>query len=148
MLSQAGMGPERMLSGEKDAVRKALAQRRSLAARNSSSSALSFSLPTSLDNHSLMEVVVNQKIYVGNLPYSTTDQELQDLLAAHGTVQSANVVTDPYTGRSRGFGFIEMGSAEDAQQAITALHDSDFQGRNLVVNEARPKERNRPPGGY
>ncbi len=89
-----------------------------------------------------MEVVVNQKIYVGNLPYSTTDQELQDLFATHGTVQSANVVTDRYSGRSRGFGFVEMGSAEEAEQAITALHDSDFQGRNLVVNEARPKERN------
>ncbi len=95
-----------------------------------------------------MEVVVNQKIYVGNLPYSTTDQELQDLFATHGIVQSANVVTDRYSGRSRGFGFVEMGSAEEAQQAITALHDSDFQGRNLVVNEARPKERNRPSGGY
>ncbi len=95
-----------------------------------------------------MEVVVNQKIYVGNLPYSTTDQELQDLFATHGTVQSANVVTDRYSGRSRGFGFVEMGTAEEAQQAITALHDSDFQGRNLVVNEARPKERNRPSSGY
>jgi len=94
-----------------------------------------------------MEGVVNQKIYVGNLPYSTTDQELQDLFATHGTVQSANVVTDRYTGRSRGFGFVEMGSSDEAQQAITALNGSDYQGRNLVVNEARPKERNRPPGG-
>ena len=89
---------------------------------------------------------MNQKIYVGNLPYSTTDQELQDLFANHGNVQSANVVADRYTGRSRGFGFVEMGSAEEAQQAISALNDTDYGGRNLVVNEARPKE-NRPPGG-
>ena len=93
-----------------------------------------------------MEVVVNQKIYVGNLPYSTTDQELQDLFANHGNVQSANVVTDRYTGRSRGFGFVEMGSAEEAQQAISALNGADYGGRNLVVNEARPKE-SRPPDG-
>ena len=92
-----------------------------------------------------MEVVVNQKIYVGNLPYSTTDQELQDLFANHGNVQSASVVTDRYTGRSRGFGFVEMGSAEEAQQVISALNGSDYGGRNLVVNEARPKE-SRPPG--
>lgn len=89
---------------------------------------------------------MSQKIYVGNLPYSTTDQELQDLFATHGSVQSANVVTDRYSGRSRGFGFVEMGSADEAQQAITALNGSDYQGRNLVVNEARPKERNRTPG--
>ena len=93
-----------------------------------------------------MEAVVNQKIYVGNLPYSTTDQELQDLFANHGNVQSANVVTDRYTGRSRGFGFVEMGSAEEAQQAISALNGADYGGRNLVVNEARPKE-SRPPDG-
>ena len=89
---------------------------------------------------------MNQKIYVGNLPYSTTDQELQELFASHGNVQSASVVTDRYTGRSRGFGFVEMGSAEEAQQAISALNGSDYGGRNLVVNEARPKE-SRPPGG-
>ncbi len=83
---------------------------------------------------------MNQKLYVGNLSYATTDQELQDLFAQHGTVQSANVVTDRYTGRSRGFGFVEMGSGEEAQQAMEALNGSDFQGRNLVVNEARPKE--------
>ncbi len=90
---------------------------------------------------------MNQKLYVGNLPYTTTDQELQDLFAQHGTVQSSSVVTDRYTGQSRGFGFVEMESGEAAQQAITALHDSDFQGRNLVVNEARPKgPSSRPPG--
>jgi RNA recognition motif-containing protein len=88
---------------------------------------------------------VNQKLYVGNLSYDTTDQELQELFAQHGTVQSANVVTDRYTGRSRGFGFVEMGSGEEAQQAIEALNGSDFQSRNLVVNEARPKEQSFRP---
>ena len=71
---------------------------------------------------------MNQKIYVGNLPYASTDQDLMDLFAQHGTVASANVVTDRYTGRSRGFGFVEMATAEDAQKAITALNGSDFQG--------------------
>jgi RNA recognition motif-containing protein len=88
---------------------------------------------------------VNQKLYVGNLSYDTTDQELQELFAQYGTVQSANVVTDRYTGRSRGFGFVEMGSGEEAQQAIEALNGSDFQSRNLVVNEARPKEQSFRP---
>lgn len=88
---------------------------------------------------------MNQKLYVGNLSYATTDQELQDLFAQHGTVQSANVVTDRYTGRSRGFGFVEMGSEEEAKQAIEAINGTDFQGRNLVVNEARPKEKSFPP---
>lgn len=90
---------------------------------------------------------MNQKLYVGNLSYATTDQELQDLFAQQGTVQSANVVTDRYTGRSRGFGFVEMGSGEEAQQAMEALNGSDFQGRNLVVNEARPKEKSFRPRG-
>ncbi len=90
---------------------------------------------------------MNQKIYVGNLPYASTDQDLLDLFAPHGEVASANVVTDRYTGRSRGFGFVEMATADDAQKAITALNGSDFQGRNLVVNEARPKEKGRPSGG-
>ncbi|NKB82280.1 MAG: RNA-binding protein [Nitrospirales bacterium] len=92
---------------------------------------------------------MNQKLYVGNLSYDSTDQDLQDLFSQHGTVQSANVVTDRYTGRSRGFGFVEMSTAEEAQQAITALNGQDFQGRNLVINEARPQEKrsfgDRPP---
>lgn len=90
---------------------------------------------------------MNQKIYVGNLSYSTTDQDFHELFAQHGGVESASVVTDRYTGRSRGFGFVEMTSSEEAQKAITALNGTDFQGRNLVVNEARPKEKNWPPAG-
>ena len=88
---------------------------------------------------------MNQKLYVGNLSYATTDQELQELFAQHGTVQSANVGTDRYSGRSRGFGFVEMGSGDEAQQAVEALNGTDFQGRNLVVNEARPKEKSFRP---
>ena len=141
------MGPETMLPGEKDVAQKALAHRRGHArpSRPSSWPLLALSCLSGQYRY-LMEVVVNQKIYVGNLPYSTTDQELQDLFANHGNVQSASVVTDRYTGRSRGFGFVEMGSAEEAQQAISALNGTDYGGRNLVVNEARPKE-SRPPGG-
>ncbi len=88
---------------------------------------------------------MNQKIYVGNLAYGSTDQDLQELFAQHGTVQTANVVTDRETGRSRGFGFVEMASAEEAQKAISALNGTEFQGRNLVVNEARPQVRKGGP---
>ncbi len=88
---------------------------------------------------------MNQKIYVGNLAYGSTDQDLQELFAQHGTVQTANVVTDRETGRSRGFGFVEMASAEETQKAISALNGTEFQGRNLVVNEARPQVRKRGP---
>ena len=81
------------------------------------------------------------KLYVGSLPYSTTDPELQGLFAAHGTVSSAKVMTDRYTGRSRGFGFVEMASPDEAQRAIAALNGTQYEGRTLVVNEARPEVR-------
>ena len=86
------------------------------------------------------------KLYVGSLPYSTTEQELNDLFAQHGSVKSAKVITDRYTGQSRGFGFVEMGTDEEAQKAITALNGTALGGRTLVVNEARPQEK-RPYGG-
>lgn len=86
------------------------------------------------------------KLYVGGLPYSTTDQELQDLFAAHGTVTSAVVINDRDSGRSKGFGFVEFDSAEEAQSAIKALDGSELGGRKIVVNEARPREE-RPAGG-
>ena len=89
---------------------------------------------------------MSMKLYVGNLPFSTTDQELQEHFSSQGSVTSAKVITDRYTGRSRGFGFVEMASAEEAQQAITAFHGTDFGGRMLVVNEARPLEDRRPQG--
>ena len=79
-------------------------------------------------------------IYVGNLPFGTTEDELEQTFAAHGTVISAKIITDRETGRSRGFGFVEMESDSDAQAAIEALNGSDLGGRTLVVNQARPKQ--------
>ncbi|MBW8065470.1 MAG: RNA-binding protein [Nitrospira sp.] len=89
---------------------------------------------------------MSTKLYVGSLPYSTTEQELSELFAQHGSVQSAKVITDRYTGQSRGFGFVEMATSEEAQKAITALNGMAMGGRTLVVNEARPQEK-RPYGG-
>lgn len=82
----------------------------------------------------------SNKLYVGGLPYSTTDQQLQEIFSAHGTVESARVVSDKFTGKSRGFGFVEMSSQEEAQTAIQALNESQLEGRSLTVNEARPQE--------
>jgi RNA recognition motif-containing protein len=87
------------------------------------------------------------KIYVGGLPYSTTEAQLNDLFTAHGTVQSARIITDKFTGQSRGFGFVEMGSAEEAKKAITALNGTQFEGRTLTVNEAKPQEPRSGGGG-
>jgi RNA recognition motif-containing protein len=79
-------------------------------------------------------------IYVGNLPYSTTDADLQQAFSAHGTVARAQVVIDRETGRSRGFGFVEMPNDDEGRRAIEALHNQPLGGRNLMVNEAKPKE--------
>lgn len=90
------------------------------------------------------------KVYVGGLPYSTTDQQLNDLFAQYGAVSSARIITDKFTGQSRGFGFVEMATDGDAQKAITALNGTQFGGRTLTVNEARPQEPRsggRGPGG-
>jgi RNA recognition motif-containing protein len=80
-----------------------------------------------------------RRLYVGNLPYTTGEQDLQDLFSNAGTVESVNVMRDQATGRARGFAFVEMATDEDAQNAISTLHNSPFGGRNLTVNEARPK---------
>ena len=85
------------------------------------------------------------KLYVGNLPYSTTSQELNDMFAPHGSVKSADVIMDRETGRSKGFGFVEMGSDEEAKAAIAALNGQQVNGRPLTVNEA--KERTSGGGG-
>ncbi|MCA9276048.1 MAG: RNA-binding protein [Phycisphaerales bacterium] len=85
-------------------------------------------------------------LYVGNLPYTMTDQELNDLFSEVGEVQSARVMNDRETGRSRGFGFVEMKNEDDGREAIEKLNGADFGGRALVVNEARPRE-NRPRTG-
>ena len=76
---------------------------------------------------------MGNKLYVGSLPYSTTEQQLSELFAEHGAVQSAKVITDRYTGQSRGFGFVEMSTGEEAQKAITALNGTPLGGRTLVV---------------
>ena len=86
------------------------------------------------------------KLYVGNLSFDTTENDLQDQFAQFGKVVEAALVQDRETGRSRGFGFVTMSSAAEGQAAIAALEGKDFQGRNLTVNEARPRE-DRPQGG-
>jgi len=83
---------------------------------------------------------MSKKIYVGGLPYSVTDDELEKLFSAHGAVESAKVIMDKYTNRSRGFGFVEMSSDEEAQAAIDNLNGSELGGRNLTVNVAKPRE--------
>lgn len=82
---------------------------------------------------------MGKKLYVGNLPYQTDENELQTLFATAGTVETVSVVRDQATGRARGFGFVEMGSDEEAQQAIAKLNNADLGGRSIMVNEARPK---------
>jgi RNA recognition motif-containing protein len=83
---------------------------------------------------------MGSKIYVGGLPYSATESQLNDLFAPHGTVESARVITDKFTGRSRGFGFVEMSTADEAKSAIAALNATQLDGRTLIVNEAKPQE--------
>ncbi len=82
---------------------------------------------------------MSRKLYVGNLPYSTNEDELQGLFGEVGAVESVNVMRDRETGRARGFAFVEMATEEDAQNAIAKLHDRPFGGRNLTGNEARPQ---------
>jgi cold-inducible RNA-binding protein len=89
---------------------------------------------------------MENKLYVGNLSYSVTDADLGEQFAEHGHVQSAKVMMDRDTGRSKGFGFVEMGSSEEAQAAINALNGKSVGGRALVVNVARPREER--PGGF
>ncbi len=81
---------------------------------------------------------MGSKIYVGGLPFSTTDTQMEALFAAHGTVVSARVITDKVTGQSRGFGFVEMSSPNEAQAAIAALNSTELEGRSLTVTEAKP----------
>lgn len=92
---------------------------------------------------------MGNKLYVGNLSYEVNDGSLQELFAPYGTVRSAKVITDRDSGRSKGFGFVEMGSDQEAQAAIAAMNGKAIEGRNLTVNEARPKEEGgRGRGGF
>jgi RNA recognition motif-containing protein len=85
---------------------------------------------------------MSTNIYVGNLPFSATSEAIQELFSTYGAVESVNLITDRETGRLRGFGFVEMTSGGD--EAISALHEKDFDGRNLTVNLAKPREQRRP----
>lgn len=89
---------------------------------------------------------MSTKLFVGNLSYNTTENDLHDAFAAHGTVVEANLMVDRMSGRSRGFAFVTMSTPEEAQRAIEAMNGSALDGRNLTVNIARPREE-RPPGG-
>jgi RNA recognition motif-containing protein len=86
------------------------------------------------------------KIYVGNLSFDTSETDLRAAFEAHGTVDSVAIISDKYTGRSKGFGFVEMENSEQAKAAISELHEKELDGRRLNVNEARPRE-DRPRGG-
>jgi len=90
---------------------------------------------------------MNTKLYVGNLSFDTTENDLQDMFAAHGPVTEVNLIMDRMSGRSRGFGFVTMATPEGAQAAITALAGKNVGGRELTVNEARPKEAGGGGGG-
>ncbi len=90
---------------------------------------------------------MGSKLYVGGLPYSVTEGSLRELFAAHGTVESANVISDKFTGQSRGFGFVEMSSNSEAQAAISSLNGTQFEGRSLTVNEAKPMAKRDNFGG-
>ena len=90
---------------------------------------------------------MGKKLYVGNLSYNVSSSDLEKLFSAHGTVQSAEVISDRMTNRSKGFGFVEMGTDEEAQAAIAALHGQQHGGRALTVNEARPREDRGGGGG-
>jgi len=90
---------------------------------------------------------MSSKLYVGGLPYSVTEGQLQEIFAAHGTVESARVILDKFTGQPRGFGFVEMSSGGEAQKAIDSLNGTQMDGRTLVVNEAKPMTRRDNDGG-
>lgn len=89
----------------------------------------------------------NKRLYVGNLSFNTTENQIQDLFAQAGSVTSADLVQDKFTGKSRGFAFVEMGTPEEANKAIELFHGKEFEGRTLTVNLARPRE-DRPRGDF
>ena len=91
---------------------------------------------------------MSNKLFVGNLSFNTTENDLQDAFAAHGTVTEANLMTDRTTGRPRGFGFVTMSTTEEAQKAVEAMNGKSLDGRALTVNIARPREERSGGGGY
>jgi RNA recognition motif-containing protein len=89
----------------------------------------------------LINLKMEKKLYIGNLPYQATEDSLKDLFAKAGTVESAAIITDKVSGRSKGFGFIEMSTEEEAKKAIEMFNEQDLEGRKMVVNEARPMKK-------
>lgn len=83
---------------------------------------------------------MEKKLFVGNLPYEVTEDQLKEAFGAHGTVESVRIITDKFSGRSKGFAFVEMSSEDEAQACIDKLNNSDLSGRSIIVNEARPME--------
>ncbi|HCD35457.1 RNA-binding protein [Chlorobium phaeovibrioides] len=83
-------------------------------------------------------------IYVGNLPYTVSEDDLRDAFSEFGQVESANIIMDKFSGRSKGFGFVEMSDDDAAREAIEAMHNKDFMGRSIMVNEAKPREERAP----
>jgi RNA recognition motif-containing protein len=94
-----------------------------------------------------VNIIMSTKLYVGNLSFNTTTQDLDTMFGESGTVQSTNIIEDRETGRSRGFGFVEMSSKEEAQNAISSLNGKEIDGRALTVNEAKPREDRGNGGG-
>lgn len=90
---------------------------------------------------------MNKKLYVGNLPYSVSETDLRDAFGAHGTLESVRIITDKFSGRSKGFGFVEMATEEDAQKAIDGMNGKELAGRAITVSEARPEQPRAPRGG-
>ena len=88
------------------------------------------------------------RLYVGNLSFNTTENILSDHFGQHGDIVSCNIITDKFSGKSRGFGFVEVGSGESAEAAINALNETEFDGRKIVVSEAHPREERSGGGGY
>lgn len=88
-----------------------------------------------------MSQTMNKKLYVGSLPFSVTEDELQNLFSAFGAIESVRIITDKFTGQSKGFGFVEMATNEDAKKAIDGMNGKQLNGRTLIVNEARPEQR-------
>lgn len=88
-----------------------------------------------------MSQVTNKKLYVGSLPFSVTEEELHNLFSEFGAIESVRIITDKFTGQSKGFGFVEMATVEEAKKAIDGMNGKQLNGRTLIVNEARPEQR-------
>ena len=88
-----------------------------------------------------MSQATNKKLYVGSLPYSISEDELRELFSSYGNIESVRIITDKFTGQSKGFGFVEMSNEDDAQRAVEGMNGKQISGRTLIVNEARPEQR-------